>query len=385
VLFVSSAALAQSEIPQADQERARKMYEEANANYKLGKYEEAQKGFEEVYRVMKQPAFLFDIAQASRRAWETGKNVDLLRKSIDTYKAFLRDAPMARQRPVAEKLLPELEKQLAGEQRRRREELIAKASGANAVFLADQLVAEGYVREAALVLDRVLAARRNPHDVLVNALEKRALVAGALGDVKTATELFTRALSLDPGFPLPEGSEKATQQGFSAAQKALAGKKPLAITHVPPGAVTSGQAARITVTVESDPLSAVAELSVRYRLAGGGAYSDASAQKSTGAVEVPAAFLRGNSRVEYYVAALDVQEGELATLGTPKEPFVFTVAPNAAEISTVHPEVERKTPVYKKWWLWTVVVGVAAAGVGAGVGGWYATHPSLPKLPIPTN
>jgi hypothetical protein len=27
-----------------------------------------------------------------------------------------------------------------------------------------------------------------------------------------------------------------------------------------------------------------------------------------------------------------------------------------------------RQPVYKKWWLWTIVVGVVAVGVGVGLG-----------------
>jgi tetratricopeptide (TPR) repeat protein len=41
-------------------------------------------------------------------------------------------------------------------------------------------------------------------------------------------------------------------------------------------------------------------------------------------------------------------------------------APVAIQVSAP-PAAERRTPVYKKWWLWTIV-GVAAVGVGVGVG-----------------
>jgi tetratricopeptide (TPR) repeat protein len=47
-------------------------------------------------------------------------------------------------------------------------------------------------------------------------------------------------------------------------------------------------------------------------------------------------------------------------------PEPATPAPAAAV--EVHAEAPRKTPVYKKWWLWTIVGGVAVVGLGVGLG-----------------
>ena len=40
-----------------------------------------------------------------------------------------------------------------------------------------------------------------------------------------------------------------------------------------------------------------------------------------------------------------------------------------------------KRPLYKKWWLWTVVGGVVAGGVAGTIAGVYATRSSLPTVP----
>jgi hypothetical protein len=223
----------------------------------------------------------------------------------------------------------------------------------------------------------------------------RALVAGQLGQKDVALEAFKRVLAIDAGFLLPEGSDKTSMEAYQAAQQAMRGKRPLALTHVPPGEVAKKSAAKIPVMVDSDPLDMVAEVAVFYRAAGGGAFSSVRAKREVGVVEVPATFLaglRGGTHVEYYVAALDAQESEVATLGTAKEPFVFTVAPDQAELATValgavsanSPSPTEK-PVYKKWWLWTVVGGVALVGAAVGVGVYFASRASDPfTVPLPT-
>jgi tetratricopeptide (TPR) repeat protein len=388
---------ATEKVSEAEQEQARKAYQDGDSMYKTGHYEEAARDFEFAYRIIKFPTILFDIAQTYRRWYEKEKDIEKLRRAVETYKNFLRDSqPGARQRPIAEKLIPELEKTIAAETRRRREELIAKATGKNGVFLADQLMAENSLKDAALVLDRVLGSRDNPREVMVGAFQKRGLVGGGLaqqgvkGEQETAVEAFKRALVLDPGFVLPEGVEKATTQAFEAAQKALAGTRPLAMTHVPPGDVPKNKAVRIRFGVESDPLEQVEEVAVLYRRSGGGAFFSVRAQRKAGAVEIPATFLtgmRGGTKIDYYVAGLDGAANELVTLGSAKEPFVIAVATDPSEVLVVHDNGPPAKPTYKKWWVWTVVAVAAAAGAGAGVGLYYGLRPNVnnpPAVSFPT-
>jgi tetratricopeptide (TPR) repeat protein len=64
--------------------------------------------------------------------------------------------------------------------------------------------------------------------------------------------------------------------------------------------------------------------------------------------------------VEQRISVLEAQQQQ------PNAPApVVTPAPAPAPVAAGIPP--RKTPVYKKWWLWTLV-GVAAAGVAVGVG-----------------
>ncbi len=375
----------------ADLERARVIYNEGEAAYRVGRFDEAAARYEESYRIIKVPMILFDIAQSLRRWDETG-NQDLrrLKKALDLYQTFVREAPTARQRPIALQLIPELEARIAAETRRQRDALVATASGMEGVALSDRLVEEGARMDAAQVLDRVLASSRNPREVIVAALTKRGLLSCALGEPVVAVEAFKRALVLDPALVLPAAATPATRDAYAQARKALEGRKPLAIGHVPPGAARQGRPARIAIAVLSDPLEMIHELAVRYRVAGAGAYSTSSAPKASGEIEIPAslmATLQPGSRIEYYLAALDEEEGELTTLGSPTSPFVFHLAADSAAVVAAQPRstVTPALPLYKRWWLWAAVGAAAVVGVAAGVGGYYGTLPNNPPaVPLPT-
>jgi tetratricopeptide (TPR) repeat protein len=381
LVLVCASAHAQQPAPK-DSERARQAYTEGEAAYRLDRFDEAAKKYEEAYRIMKFPSILFDIAQCYRRQWETDKNPANLRRALDLYKAFLRDAPTASKRPVAERLVPDLEKALASENRRRREELLGRASGREGITVADQLIAENAFADAAAVLDRVLASSGNPREVVVAAYGKRAQVAAALGQKDMALEAFKRTLSLDPGYPAP--SDAAAQQAFAGAREYLSSKRPLAITHVPPGDIPAGHTAHVQVTVDSDPMQMIDELAVFYRVAGGGAYSQSRVKKDTHEIDIPAAFLSGlpaGTRVEYYVAAVDRFGGELATQGSSREPFVFQLGSLERQNGET-PTAE--APIYRKWWFWALVGGVA---VGGGTGAYFAARGSPnnpPPVPVPT-
>jgi tetratricopeptide (TPR) repeat protein len=386
--LLAATALAQPRGPsRAEMERAKKTYSEGAAAYQLGRFEEAVKKFEEAYRVTNFATMLFDIAQCYRRMYEGGRDLGHLTKALDIYRAFLRQAPAnASKRPAAEELVPRLERTLAEETRRQREALLARAVGREGLAIAERLINDGALKEAALAIDRVLQSRENPRDVILDALAKKGLVAGRLGQEAAATEAFKRALALDPGLVLPFGGGAATTAACDAARRFWQGKRPLTVTHVAPGSLQRNRAARLAVTIESDPLAMVTQMAVHYRLAGQGAYSSASAPVRAAAVEIPSTFLAGldeGTRVEYYIVALDAAEGELTSMASAKEPFVVAIAggggPGGGPGS--RPAV---TPWYRKWWVWAIAGSVA---VGAGLGAYFGTRASPfnpPPVHIPT-
>jgi tetratricopeptide (TPR) repeat protein len=388
LLLAAAVAAAQPRASKREVEQAKVAYQEGAAAYQLGKFDEAARRFEEAYRITKYPTMLFDIAQCYRRAFETTKELGQLRKAIEIYQAFLREAPAnAAKRKAAEQIVPELQKTLAHETQRRRAELVARATGREGVAAAERLLGEGADRDALVVLDRVLATRGNPRDLIVAALQKKGQAAARVGQAEAATAAFTRALALDPGFLLPEGVDAATTQAFAAAKQFWEGKRPFSVAHIPPGEVPPGKAARLAVTVESDPLHLVQSLAVHYRQAGQGAYSVQRTPAAAGAAEIPAGFLaglRGGSRIEYYLVALDSLNGELAAVGSAREPFVFGIGGAPGQGIAAGPE-RGATRWYRKWWVWTIAgaVAVSATATGAYLGTRSAPY-NPPSVHVPT-
>jgi tetratricopeptide (TPR) repeat protein len=91
---------------EARTEKAREHYLQGDAYYKLDKYAEALREYEQAYIAKPDPSFLYNIAQCHRL---TGDRADALK----FYRRYLRDAPAAPNRAIAEKHIRELEASLA--------------------------------------------------------------------------------------------------------------------------------------------------------------------------------------------------------------------------------------------------------------------------------
>src|SRR5262245_55019934 len=85
-----------------DAAEAKRHYGIAARAYDLAEYEEALREFKEAYRIVGDPAFLFNIAQCHRKL---GHPAD----AISFYKTYLRRAPSTPHRAEVEKLIADLE------------------------------------------------------------------------------------------------------------------------------------------------------------------------------------------------------------------------------------------------------------------------------------
>ena len=95
----------------ADSRAARTAFQKGQNEYNLGNYAEAARQFEETYRIKPVPALLFNIAQCYRFLG----NLD---KAVQTYRAYLRNAPPTeRNIALAKELLQQVETALASKQK----------------------------------------------------------------------------------------------------------------------------------------------------------------------------------------------------------------------------------------------------------------------------
>jgi tetratricopeptide (TPR) repeat protein len=111
VLLLSLPAVGVAEEPPELNEaarvaRSRAHYERARAHFNLGEYEAAMREFEEGYRYKPNPLFLYNIAQAARKAGRRDKALEL-------FKRYLVVSPRAAERREVERAIAELERERA--------------------------------------------------------------------------------------------------------------------------------------------------------------------------------------------------------------------------------------------------------------------------------
>jgi len=99
-LFLMSGQPSRAADPRLDSARAHS--QEGDAYYKLEKYANAITEYEQAYLAKPDPSFLYNIAQCHRLMGQGPE-------AIKFYRRFLKDAPTAPNRPVAEKHIRDLE------------------------------------------------------------------------------------------------------------------------------------------------------------------------------------------------------------------------------------------------------------------------------------
>jgi tetratricopeptide (TPR) repeat protein len=111
LLALSAPALAETpplgEDPKA-LETAKALTRQAEIDYKLGRFEISLAEYTSAYQSYPAPALLLDIGQCHRMLKE-------YERALFSYKGYLRDAPDAKNRPVVEGLIAEMEQSLAAE------------------------------------------------------------------------------------------------------------------------------------------------------------------------------------------------------------------------------------------------------------------------------
>jgi tetratricopeptide (TPR) repeat protein len=109
LLLLHGVALADPPLSSADRiERARAHFEMGRAHFNLGEYDAAVREFEEGYRLKPQPLFLYNIANAARRAGQS-------KKALEMFRRYLSEQPNAVEKREVQQRIAELEQQLKSE------------------------------------------------------------------------------------------------------------------------------------------------------------------------------------------------------------------------------------------------------------------------------
>jgi tetratricopeptide (TPR) repeat protein len=87
----------------SDESRARAIYQSAMAHYNLGEIKEALESFREAYRLVREPALLFNIAQCHRRLGQHAQ-------AAEFYRSYRREVPDSPNRAEVERLIGEMER-----------------------------------------------------------------------------------------------------------------------------------------------------------------------------------------------------------------------------------------------------------------------------------
>lgn len=111
VVLLSAPARAETS---ADRQAARRYFEAGNAAYSAGQYALAARAFEEAQRLAPLPEITFSTAQAYRLAYYQDRRPELLRRALELYRRYLKEAPSGRRRSHATLHIEAIEGLLGG-------------------------------------------------------------------------------------------------------------------------------------------------------------------------------------------------------------------------------------------------------------------------------
>jgi tetratricopeptide (TPR) repeat protein len=361
LLAVASGALAASST--ANDQKARERYEAGDTALQLGHYDAAIQAFEDAYRLSHRTGILYNIGLAYRRAYSLQGKPEQLRRALEMYDSYLRQAGAVPERAQIEGVAAQLRAQVAALDERERLAQLRAAAGSPVLQEAMKLYADGKAPEALDALERLLQKGGNAPGILEDIYRIEAEISAQSGQPASADEAFEKLLALSPSFKPPADSAPAVRESFARAAAYWQDKPQLRISPRVPPSATPGEPLAIPVLVEEDPLLMVARLTVHYRPAGQATYASVT-RDGPGDLLIPSLDLPATNqgyRVEYFLDAADRNGNVLAAIGGPSVPLSFPV------LSRV--EVARATAAARPWyenaWLWSGI-GVGAAVIVTG-------------------
>jgi hypothetical protein len=254
--------------------------------------------------------------------------------------------------------------------------LVAAAHLAHAHPAVDQgkhLYDDLEYKKAAKQFDKALKLELTKEDRTV-ALQYLGLCQATLNDLAGAAATFKLLLDLDPQFSLDRSSTppkildlfERVKSTMPKSQVPLPPPKTseLTLAHVAVPSSRPNQPVELKVTL-TDPDHLASKVVVRYRKHGDTSYSELTVTGENGRLssQIPGMFVV-IPQIEYYIAAVDEQGKALTTAGTEDQPLVIAVR-EEQKLGT--------TPIYKRWWFWTIA-GVVVVGAVTAIAAVVATR-----------
>jgi hypothetical protein len=253
---------------------------------------------------------------------------------------------------------------------------VARPAGADVHAQADsmhKLLRDLRYEEAVVVGSKALwdATPADRADV-VDIYQQLGLAYFLLGDEVHARSALVSLFALDPSAHMPEDASPKLHSFIERLQSDIAG---LALNHQPLGELTEGAPIVLEVNLSGGG-GRVDKVLVHYRTEPSGAYSSRRLDRQGGRFRttLPGILLpdRTNRTLEYWFDGRDASGSVVVLAGVEGVPLRATIetAPKVAKVTPpatptapfgpVDRPSEHTAPIYKRWWFWGVVAGVAA-------------------------
>jgi hypothetical protein len=181
---------------------------------------------------------------------------------------------------------------------------------------AREAMGELRYEDAGKALDRAIKSGTNTPAEMVEIYLMQGEVRASLGDDDAAAEAFERALVLDASAELREGLSPKIREPFTAARRAMKGKKSLTIVH----RIIDPDPPVIAVVVQDDPLKMLVGARIVYWTEDGDAPRSVA---GSGAERIDLTLVAGAKR--FVVAGIDRHGNRLIELGSESEPLTLDV------------------------------------------------------------
>lgn len=236
----------------------------------------------------------------------------------------------------------------------------------------NQLIRQAYAKyadqefeEALSILGKASKRKANSKRQLVKLYHLMGLCFGTLGKPQAAQMSFARALALDPAFRLGSNVSPKIRKPFIKLLRKH--PKPLEVRVKAPAFARSTKPLVMTVSVLSNPTKLAKSVKLGFRRGGTGKFSFVRTKlkgKKTKHISIPSTVWEGGQGwkgATYWFAVVEGSHGSiLQKIGdslTPYSTDVRSLGDNSQVIAG-----PKDSSWYQKWWVWTIIGGVVAAG-----------------------